>query len=274
VAADGTTMEAQDTQANRERFGIHHNQHGDAGYAQLKAVILIECGTRVPLGCALGRNDAYEPGLFDQLRAKLQPDMLMLADRAYFDYERWKACAARAAGLLWRVKGSLILKPLEGFEDGSYLAQIRPSAKLLKSGRGRKGESMTVRVIEYCPLFEDGTQGERVRLITTLLDAAQAPAQELVALYTERWSEETGLDELKTHLRGPNRVLRSPLPDLVEQECYGFLLAYYVLRATMAEAARRARCAPRALSFVRAAAVIKRRLAFFPSGLRGDEKNV
>ena len=274
VAADGTTLEVQDTQANRERFGIHHNQHGEAGYPQVKAVILIECGTRAPLGCALGRNDAYEPALFDKIRSRLALDMLMLADRAYFDYARWKACAAQAAGLLWRVKGSLILKGLQGFEDGSYLAQIRPSSQLTQSGRCRKGESMTVRVIEYCPLFEDGTEGERVRLMSTLLDPAQAPAEELVAVYTERWSEETGLDELQRHLRGPNRVLRSPLPDLVEQEWYGFLLAYYVVRATMSEAARRAGCAPRALSFVHTTAAIKPRLAFFPSAIRGNEKHV
>jgi hypothetical protein len=86
--------------------------------------------------------------------------------------------------------------------------------------------------------------------------------------------EETGYDELKTHLRGPNRVLRSPLPDLVEQEWYGFLLAYYVLRVTIVEAARREGCAPRALSFVRAVHVVKRRLAFPPSDPRGNQSDL
>ena len=58
---------------------------------------------------------------------------------------------------------------------------------------------------------------------------------------------------------------RCPAQRGVEQEFYGFLLAYYVLRTTMVEAARREGCAPRALSFVHAVRVIKRRLAFSPS---------
>ena len=36
------------------------------------------------------------------------------------------------------------------------------------------------------------------RLVTTILDPAQAPANELTALYHERWEIETALDELKT----------------------------------------------------------------------------
>lgn len=270
VAADGTAQDVQDTAENRERFGIHRNQHGKVGYPQVKAVVVIECGTRVPLACALGRNDAYEPGLFDQIQSRLEKEMLLLTDRAYYDYYRWKTCSERAGALLWRVKSTLILRPIEKFPDGSYLARVRPSQKLVKPGLCRKGESMIVRVIEYRPLFEDGTEGDTVRLITTLLDPVKTPADELAALYAQRWNEETGYDELKTHLRGPNRVLRSPLPDLVEQEWYGFLLAYYVLRVTITEAARREGCAPRALSFVHAVHVVKRRLAFPPSDTSGN----
>jgi hypothetical protein len=36
-----------------------------------------------------------------------------------------------------------------------------------------------------------------IRLITTLLDAAEAPAAELAGLYGERWEEENAFDELK-----------------------------------------------------------------------------
>ena len=47
------------------------------------------------------------------------------------------------------------------------------------------------------------------RLLTTVLDADDAPALELAALYHERREIETALDELKTHLRGARIVLRS-----------------------------------------------------------------
>jgi hypothetical protein len=271
VAADGTTADVQDTAENRERFGLHHNQHGLVGYPQMKAVVLMECGTRAPLACSIGRNNSYEPALFDNIAPVLDKDMLMLGDRAYYDFLRWKTCAERAGALLWRVTSPLILKPIRTFPDGSYLARIRPSSKLTRKGLCRKDESLIVRVVEYRPLFEDGAEGEPVRLITTLLDPAQAPAEELAQLYTERWSEETGFAEIKTYLRGPKRILRSQLPDLVEQEWYGFLLAYYVVRATIVEAARREGAPPRSFSFVRAVQIIKRHISFPPSNEEGSE---
>jgi hypothetical protein len=274
VAVDGTTANIQDTDANRARFGIHANQHGSVGYPQVKVVILTECGTRVPLGCAYGGGDEYEPGLFDRLQPKLEKDMLLLADRYYYNFSRWKACAERAGALLWRVRDDLNLTPVSVLEDGSWLAEIRPSNKLTRSGRSEKGEQCVLRVVEYRPAFADGTEGERVRLATTLLDARKAPAEELCHLFARRWETETGFDELKTHLRGVDRVLRSPVPELVEQELYGFLLAYTVVRRTMAESARLERCSPKELSFIHAVRVIRRRITFPPDGETGGSKSV
>ena len=274
AGADATTVETQDTEANRRRFGRHGNQHGAAGYPQLKAVVLLEVGTHAPLACAWGGADAPEGTLFDSLQGKLTKDMLLLADRAYYDFARWQACARKAGALLWRVRNNLALTPLRRFDDGSYLAEIRPSWKLVSKGRSGRTERAVVRVIEYKPVFADGTEGEQVRLFTTLVDPGAAPAEELARLYPDRWQLETGFDEWKTHLRGPDRILRSPRPDLVEQELYGFLLAYYTVRATMAEAARRATCAPREMSFVHAVRVLRRRLSFPPGGRQGGERAV
>src|SRR5260370_7237158 len=67
------------------------------------------------------------------------------------------------------------------------------------------------------------------RLLTTVLDHDKAPANELAALYHERWEIETALDELKTHLRGAKIVLRSKTPDLVRQEFYGLMMAPFAI---------------------------------------------
>ena len=103
----------------------------------------------------------------------------------------------------------------------------------------------------------------RYRLVTSLLDPAQAPAAELAALYHERWEIETALDELKTHLRGANIVLRSKTPDLVRQEFYGLLMAHFAVRALMHEAALKAGADPDQLSFLHAVRVVRRKLAAF-----------
>ena len=107
------------------------------------------------------------------------------------------------------------------------------------------------RAIEY--RLEGIAQAEPIcRLITTLLEAQQAPARELAVLYHERWEHENTLDEFlltafadplrsntsfKTSLRGGAMVvLRPKTPDLVRQEFWGFLLAHFAVRGLMHEA--------------------------------------
>jgi hypothetical protein len=93
-----------------------------------------------------------------------------------------------------------------------------------------------VRVIEY---RLEGVEGSEplYRLATTILDHERTPATELAALYHDRWEIETAFDELKTHLRGAQIVLRSKTPDLVRQEFYGLLMAHFAVRGLMHEAA-------------------------------------
>ena len=67
---------------------------------------------------------------------------------------------------------------------------------------------------------------------------AEAPADELAALYAQRWEIESIFDELKTHQRGPRVVLRSRTPDGVYQEAWGYLCVHYAIRALIHSAAR------------------------------------
>ena len=101
------------------------------------------------------------------------------------------------------------------------------------------------------------------RLLTSVLDWQQAPAQELAALYHERWEIETALDEIKAHLRGAKIVLRSKTPDLVRQEFYGLLMAHFAVRALMHEAALTANVDTDRLSFIHAVRVVRRKLSAF-----------
>jgi len=274
VAVDGNCIEVQNTKKNRGYFGTHTNQHGPTGYPILKWVGLGECGTHIIFACQVGSIFNDEKALFTHLISKLQPDMLLLADRLYYSYHLWKKCIDTGCSLLWRVQKGISLKPLTYLSDGSYLAEIRPSDKLIHKGLGQKNEKMTVRVVCYNVTFEDGSESEPIRLITNLLDSEEAPAEELALLYADRWAIETGFDEFKTHLKGSPRILRSQLPTLVLQEFYGFLLAYNLVRKVMADAALMGDMPPGELSFVHSVRVIKRRLtvSFFPSGDDTDDK--
>jgi len=265
VAADGTWLDVQHTSANVERFGIHANQHGAAGYPALHAAVLLECGTRAPLGAAAGGEHDSEGALFDTLSERLSEEMLLLADRHYYSFARWRDCQKRCGALLWRIRANLKPRVIERLEDGSALVELKPSGKLTGKRLADKSERLKARMLEYEVAFADGSKGQPTRLLTTLLDPLKHPAEELAGMYAERWSAETGFDELKTHLKGSPRVLRSQLPELVEQEFFGFLLAYYVVRATMFQAALKNGDPPGELSFVHAVRVIRRKLAFPPS---------
>jgi hypothetical protein len=126
--------------------------------------------------------------------------------------------------------------------------------------RRHQRNGIVVRVIDY--RLDKGPGAEPLyRLITTILDPRQAPARELAALYHERREIETAPDELKTHLRGAQIVLRSKTPELVEQEFWGLLMAHFAIRGLLHEAALKADEDPGRLSFLHAVRVVQRRLA-------------
>lgn len=151
--------------------------------------------------------------------------------------------------------------------DSSYLSRIYASI----SDRRNQRNGIVVRVIDYRLHNVPGAEPV-YRLITTILDPLQAPAQELAALYHERWEIENSLDELKTPLRGAQIVLRSKTPALVEQEFWGLLLAHYAIRGLMHEAALKVDEDPDRLSFLHAVRVVQRRLARFAAISPSEQK--
>jgi len=62
------------------------------------------------------------------------------------------------------------------------------------------------------------------------------------------------------HLRGVRIVLRSKIPDLVRQEFYGLLMAHFVIRGLIHEAALKADEDRDRLSFLHAVRAIRRKI--------------
>jgi Insertion element 4 transposase N-terminal/Transposase DDE domain len=264
VSLDGSTLDLADTEENRAAFGRPVAARGQTGFPQLRFVSLVENGTHVLFGARVGGYTTSEQALAREAVEQLRPGWLCLADRLFFGFDLWRQATRSGADLLWRVKTSRILEPLERLSDGSYLSKIYPSNK----SRERDRNGQLVRVIEYQLTGVEDAEPS-YRLVTSILDEHQAPAQDLAALYHERWEIEGALDELKTHLRGRKIVLRSKTPELVYQEFYGLLLAHFSVRGLMHEAALQAQADPDELSFVHALRVVKRKLmtpfAFPPS---------
>jgi hypothetical protein len=258
VSLDGSTLDVADTKENQEAFGRPGASRGSSAYPQIRFVSLVENGTHVLFGTEMAGCSTGEITLTKSALKRLKTGMLCLADRNFLGYELWRQAQATGADLLWRGKKHLRLEREKELPDGSYLSQIYPSERDWR----KKTNGIRVRVIEYT--LEGVPDAEPLyRLITTMLDPHAAPAEELAALYHERWEIETALDELKTHLRGSQIVLRSKTADLVKQEFYGFMMAHFAVRGLMHEAALKADEDPDRLSFLHAVRVIRRKLPAF-----------
>jgi hypothetical protein len=195
----------------------------------------------------------------------LQKDMLVLWDRGFLGYDLVQRVRATRAHVLARIRSTLVFKPLHRFADGSFRAMLYASPQDRKHDRG----GIRMRIIEYT--LDDPTRaghGAKHRLLTTLLDARRHPARGLVCLYHERWEEEMAIDELKTHQR-ERPVLRSQTPGGVVQEIHGLLLAHYVVRVLMCEAAGKNHRSPRRMSFTEALKILRCRLPECPKSPKG-----
>ncbi|MDR1442319.1 MAG: IS4 family transposase, partial [Bifidobacteriaceae bacterium] len=231
VAIDGTCLDLADTPANEEFFGRPGSARGErAAFPQARVLALAECGTHAVLAAEAAPLSESENALAGPLidRALGVGDVLF-ADRGFFSSALWVRARATGAALVWRVKageGGPKPVPVRELADGSWIGRLR------LPGTDRPGP-VEVRVVDY--EVDDGRDNQsRYRLLTTLLDPAEAPAWELARAYTERWEIEMVFDELKTHQRGAREVLRSKSPGLVLQEIWGHLCCHYAIRSLMA----------------------------------------
>jgi hypothetical protein len=257
VSLDGTTFDVADSKKNAAAFGRPGASRGKSAYPQTRVVGFVENGTHVLFGAQMDRYDVGETTIARRILGRLRRNMLCLADRNFLCYPLWKQALATRAALVWRAKLQLVLPKLQKLADGSYLAKFYPSPKHRQQDR----EGILVRLIDY---RIDGFRGT-YRLVTNILDPAQAPALELARLYSERWTIETALDEIKTHLRGSRMVLRSKIPELVRQDVYGLLLAHFGIRSVMHDAALSEDISTAELSFVHTLRVVHRKLPWFVS---------
>jgi hypothetical protein len=258
VSLDGSTLDVADTTENEKAFGRPGASRGSSAFPKIRFVALLENGTHVLWAAQVDKYATDELTLAEQVVPALQKGMLCLADRFFPSHKLWQKAAATGADLLWRTRQNARLDIDQRLPDGSYLSRIYPST----SDRRNERKAIVVRVIDY--RLDKVPDAEPVyRLITTILDHKLAPARELAALYHERWEIETALDELKTHLRGAQIVLRSKTPELVKQEFYGLLMAHFAIRGLMHEAALKAGEDPDRLSFLHSVRVVQRRMARF-----------
>jgi hypothetical protein len=283
VAIDGFEVDLPDTPGNAAEFGYAGSGANRSAFCKARVVALAECGTHAFLAAEVGAWAVGEKTLANRLYGRLRRDELCTADRNFYSFTAWDLATRSGAALLWRAPTGLGLPIVKVLPDGTYLSVlINPSvrgarrratilATATEIANGAEGgdqdevaeldptQAHLVRVVEYdVPERAGNGTGELIVLLTTIFDPADARADELAAAYHQRWEEEIGNDQLKTHLRDPGKVLRSRLPELVHQEIWAWLLVHHALSALITRAADAADLDPDRISFTRVLRIARR----------------
>ena len=280
LAIDGFDLDVPDTAANAAEFGYAGSGDNRSAFCKARVVALAECGTHAFVAAEIAPYSVGEKTLAQRLYPRLRGDELLTADRGFYSWQAWDAAAATGAQLLWRAPTQLDLPVITVLTDGTYLTVLMDSTvrgarreKILTAARaghdladhrdaiGKNGLPVAriARVIEYDVPDRDGNgTGELIVLLTTITEPGDARADELAAAYHQRWEQETGHDQLKTHLRGPGKVLRSRLPDLVYQEIWSYLIVHHAISDLIAAASDAADLDPDRISFAKALRLIRR----------------
>jgi hypothetical protein len=250
-AIDGTTLRVQDTDANFAHFGKPTGRNGtknDAGYPQSRLECLLNLSTRLIVDARFGPYATSEQELATPLWSSIPDNSITILDRGFINYPHFVNFAnpERKRHLLVRLRENIKPEVIEVLSDGSCLARMVPTAERIKEDPNIPRE-LVGRIVSY-----EHEGGKPSRLFTTLTDPKAYPADELIALYHDRWEIELAFDEVKTHLRDRAECLRSKTVAGVEQEIWGLLLTYNLVRREMLLVARANKLAPNRISFVAA----------------------
>jgi hypothetical protein len=253
--ADGSTVVMPDTAANQKSFPQPSSQKPGLGFPMARIVVIFSLACGAALELAIGRCEGKKTGeneLFRGMTHSLNEGDVLLGDRLFDSYRDIAALRKRNVDVVYRMNASRKFD----FRRGTWLGKgdhvvtwTKPnfdSSRFDRETYDSLPRTMLIREIRY-QVQPAGFRTREVVLVTTMLDENLYPADDLAALYRERWHAELDLNSLKTTLQIEH--LRCKTPEMMRKELWVHLLAYNLIRQTMADAARQHASLPRYLSF-------------------------
>lgn len=245
---DGSSLRVPDTPENREHFGGQTGRGGrESGYPMARIVALMVLRSHLLADVWLGPyGGTHELEPAKQLRTSIPEDSLTILDRGFLAAPMLLGIETGARNRHWltRAKSNSQWRSLRRLGEGDDLVEMDVSRQM-RSKDALLPRTWTMRAIRY------QRKGHTPQtLLTSLLDAERYPAAEIIALYHERWELELGYDELKTDLLAREESIRSKTRQGVEQELWGLLLVYNLVRLEITRIAKAAKVEPTRISFV------------------------
>jgi hypothetical protein len=244
-ALDGSTLRVADSEENAKHFGRARGHRGDSAYPMVRLVALMAVRSHLIAAAAFGRYEFSEAAYGEEIWQQIPERSVTVVDR-YFLSAGTLIPLARGEERHWlsRAKKSTKWKVTRKLGRGDYLVEMKVRAALRKKDP-LLPKTWVARAISY---QRKGFKPQR--LLTSMLDPEKYPAAEIVSLYHERWEIELAYDEIKTELLEREETIRSRTPDKVNQEIWGILIAFNLVRLEMERIAAEAGVEPIRISFV------------------------
>lgn len=252
---DGTTLRVPDSPENWSEFGgqCGNGLRNGSAYPMVRVLAVMSLRSHLLSAVHFAEYATGETVLSNRFWSELPGDSLSIVDRNFLIADELTRLERSGANRHWltRAKSTTRLRVVKQLGRHDCLVEI-PLSERTHRNYPDLPKAWTARAITYQRKgFPPST------LLTSLLDAQTYPADELVALYHERWEIELGYDEIKTHLLDRQEAIRSRTPGGVRQELWGIVLAYNLVRLEMERAADEAGVDPNRISFVNALALIR-----------------
>lgn len=251
---DGTTVSMPDTPANQKVYPQSRAQRPGVGFpiARLVALFSLASGaaTDMAVGAYRGKGTG-EPSLVRQLLGRLAPNTVLLGDCGFCSYWIFALLANRDVYGLFCLHQR---RPTDfrqgqrlGSEDRLVVWKRPPRPQWMSPAEyDDLLDELVIREVRVC-VRQRGFRTRELIVATTLLDPAEASADEIAKLYRVRWHAELHLRSLKAVL-GMD-VLRCKTPEMVRKELWTHLLVYNLVRELMAQTALREGVEPHEISF-------------------------
>ena len=250
---DGTTLRVADSRENRDHFGGHDSGRHEggrderqSGYPLLRLVVVMALRSHLLAAAAFGPYATDERAYAASLWETVPDHSLVIVDRNYLQASVLVPLMTTGTARHWmtRAKSNTKFRTIRRLGSGDELVEFE-----VHHEARRKDPTLPThfdaRAIRY------QRKGYKPQLLlTSLTDETQFPADELRALYHQRWEIELGFGELKTDMLERLETIRSKSPSAVAQEMWGLLIAYNLIRLEMKRIAKEFGVPPTRISFV------------------------
>ena len=225
---DGVVWRTPDTKENSEAFARTANKANEADYPQVRMVCMMELSSHLIIDSAFDSVAESEMNLASQLTARIPDNSLTLFDKGFYSLGLLNDWQQKGVNTHWLIP----LKKGTQYEVVHSLGKQDKLVRLITTPQSRRKRPDLPHTLE-ARLVTRQIKGKTVQILTSMVDPMAYPNADIVDLYGHRWEIEMGYREMKQHLLESRFTLRSNLPELINQELWGLLLAYNLIRYKM-----------------------------------------